>query len=88
MIRWVFMNNHDKWMLLALLFALAAKDVPLRRALKAVFTVGAASVVVVAVSSLLGVINTVQELGTGRYRNSFGYGWYNFFLAPVCWGWP
>lgn len=80
-IRWVFMNNHDKWMLLALLFALAAKDVPLRRALKAVFTVGAASVVVVAVSSLLGVINTVQELGTGRYRNSFGYGWYNFFGA-------
>ena len=80
-IRWVFMNNHQKWMLLALLFALAAKDAPLRRALKAVLAVGAVSVAVVAVSSLTGLIVTVQEIGTGRYRNSFGYGWYNYFGA-------
>lgn len=79
--RWVFMNNHDKWMMMAVLFALAAKDVPLRRALKGAFAVGALSVGVVAISSLAGVIDTVQELGTGRYRNSFGYGWYNFFGA-------
>lgn len=80
-IRWVFMNNHEKWMILALLFALAAKDVPLRRPLQAVFAVGMVSVAVVAVSSVAGVINTVQELGTDRYRNSFGYGWYNYFGA-------
>lgn len=80
-IRWVFINNHIQWMFLAMMFALAAKDVPLRRTLKAVFAVGACSVTVVAVSSLLGVISTVQEIGTDRYRNSFGYGWYNFFGA-------
>ena len=80
-IRWVFMNDHNKWMMMALLFALAAKDVPLRRALKLVLPVGALSVGVVALSSVAGVIDTVQELGTGRYRNSFGYGWYNFFGA-------
>lgn len=80
-IRWVFMNNHIKWMMWALLFVLAAREVPLRRTLKAVFAVALGSVSVVAVSSLVGVIDTVQELGTGRYRNSFGYGWYNFFGA-------
>lgn len=80
-IRWVFMNNHNKWMMMALLFALAAKDVPLRRALKLVFPVGALSVGVVALSSVTGVIDTMQDLSTGRYRNSFGYGWYNFFGA-------
>lgn len=79
--RWVFMNNHNKWLILAVLFALAAKDVSLRKALKTCFAVAAASVSVVAVSSLAGIIETVQEVGTGRYRNSFGYGWYNFFGA-------
>ncbi len=80
-IRWVFMNNHDKWMMMALLIALAAKDVPLRRALKHCFAVALSSVSVVAVSSLLGIIGTVQNQETARCRNSFGYGWYNYFGA-------
>lgn len=79
--RWVFFNNHNQWVMLSVLLIMAAKDIPLRRALKGCFAIGTASVVVVAASSLLGIIDTLYDMETGRYRNSFGYGWYNYFGA-------
>lgn len=82
-IRWVFVNNHQAWMMYAFWFALAAKDIELRRPLKVSFAIGLGSVGVVSISSFIGVIDTLEEVGTGRYRNSFGYGWYNYFGACI-----
>lgn len=79
--RWVFFNNHNSWMIVSVLFVFAAKDVPLRKALKTCFAVGGASVAVVMASSCTGIIRTVFDTETDRYRNSFGYGWYNYFGA-------
>ncbi len=91
-LRWVFMNNHNKWFMLGVLFLLAAKDVPLRRPLKVCLAVGAASLAVVMTGAALGWIPTLLLEG-GRPRNSFGYGWPNllgaFLLGAavmyVCW---
>lgn len=79
--RWVFFNNHIQWVMMSVLFFMAAKDIPLRKALTVCFTVGTASVVVVALSSCVGIIDTLYDLETSRTRNSFGYGWFNYFGA-------
>lgn len=88
--RWVFINNHSFWMILGILFALAAKDAPLRRTLKAGLMVSAACFIAVAGSSIAGWIPTLQTEafeGTNRVRDSFGYGWYNMtgvVLLAIC----
>ena len=61
-LRWVFMNNHNKWFMLGVLFLLAAKDVPLRRPLKVCLAVGAASLAVVMTGAALGWIPTLLSL--------------------------
>ena len=86
--RWVFINDHDFWVITGILFALAAKDVPLRRTLKASLAVSTASVLSTVSIYLLGWIDTVEYTGSaGRLRNSFGYGWYNLtgaILLGLC----
>lgn len=86
--RWVYLNNHQYWFVLALFFMLAAKDAPLRRTLKAAFAVSAVSFAVVTVGAAVGWIGTLAELwNDGRMRNSFGYGWYNLtgaFVLGLC----
>lgn len=94
--RWVFINNHSFWMILGILFALAAKDAPLRRTLKAGLAVSTACFAAVVLGSLAGLIPTLQiaaPAGAGRSRDSFGYGWYNMTgavllgicLMYICW---
>lgn len=82
-LRWAFVNNHNKWFMLGVLFALAAKDVPLRRVLKVCMAVAAACMAVVMTGAVAGIIPSVlQNLeGGGRPRFSFGYGWYNLLGA-------
>lgn len=76
--RWVYLNNHQYWFVMALFYMLAAKDAPLRRTLKAGLVTSCASFLAVAVASSAGWIGTLSELwDDGRMRNSFGYGWYN-----------
>lgn len=88
--RWVFINNHNFWMITGVLFALAAKDVPLRRTLKAGLAVSTASFGAVVLGSMLGWVNTLQiDAGgeTSRLRDSFGYGWFNLtgaILLGLC----
>lgn len=82
--RWVYLNNHEYWFAMVLFYMLAAKDVPLRRTLKAAFGVGLACFLTVALGSAAGWVGTLSELwADGRMRNSFGYGWYNLTGAIV-----
>lgn len=92
--RWVFINNHDFWVITGILFALAAKDAPLRRTLKAGLGVSAVSFFAVVLASVANFIPTVADVwSNGRVRNSFGYGWYNLTgaillglcLMYLCW---
>lgn len=84
-LRWVFLNNHSFWMILGVLFALAAKDADLRRALRAALAVSAVCFAAVALSSLAGWIPTlrIEDAPGVRGRNSFGYGWYNMTGAAL-----
>ena len=92
--RWVFINDHDFWVITGILFALAAKDAPLRRTLKAGLGVSAASFLAVVLASVVDFIPTMADVwSNGRVRNSFGYGWYNLTgaillglcLMYLCW---
>ncbi len=88
--RWVFINNHNFWMIVGILFALAAKDAPLRRTLKAGLAVSTASFFAVVLGAVAGIIDTMQleDLQvSGRVRDSFGYGWFNLtgaILLGLC----
>lgn len=86
--RWVFLNNHDFWVIVGIIFALAAKDAPLRRTLKAGLAVSATSFLVVVLGSAVRLVPTVSEVwNNGRERNSFGYGWFNLtgaILLGIC----
>ncbi|WP_143402979.1 hypothetical protein [Gemmiger sp. An120] len=92
--RWVFINNHSYWFILGILFALAAKDAPLRRTLKAGLAVSAASFLTVVLGAAAGLIPMLSDVWeNGRSRYSFGYGWYTLTgavllglcLMYVCW---
>lgn len=85
--RWVYINNHNYWLITGILFALAAKDAPLRRTLKAGLAVSAASFLAVTAGAAAGWIPTLNVMGDLRPRNSFGYGWFNLtgaILLGVC----
>lgn len=86
--RWVFINNHSFWMILGILFALAAKDAPLRRTLKAGLAMSTACFLEMVVGAAMGFIPTLEEVwNNGRVRNSFGYGWFNLtgaILLGIC----
>ena len=88
--RWVYINNHNFWLITGILFALAAKDAPLRRTLKAGLAVSAASFFAVVLGAVAGIIDTMQleDLQvSGRVRDSFGYGWFNLtgaILLGLC----
>lgn len=86
--RWVFINNHEYWVITGILFALAAKDVPQQRTLKAGLAVSAASFFAVVLASTVNLIPTISDVwNNGRVRNSFGYGWYNLtgaILLGIC----
>ncbi len=95
-LRWVYLNNHVYWMILGVLFLLAAKDVRLRRTLKAALAASAVSFAAVALGSIAGWVPTLRTedfQGSGRMRDSFGYGWYNttgavllaLCLMYLCW---
>lgn len=85
--RWVYINNHEYWFITGILFALAAKDVPLRRTLRAGLAVSIASFFAVVLTSVAGWIPTLTIMGDTRPRDSFGYGWYNLtgaILLGLC----
>lgn len=85
--RWVYINNHEYWFIAGILFALAAKDAPLRRTLKVGLAVSATSFITVVLASVTGWIPTLTIMGDTRPRDSFGYGWYNLtgaILLGVC----
>ena len=87
--RWVFLNNHAIWMILGVLFALAAKDADLRRTLKAALAVSAAGFLATVLSAAAGWIPTLEIAGNDlvRGRDSFGYGWFNLtgaLLLGIC----
>ena len=88
--RWVYINNHEYWVITGILFALAAKDAPLRRTLKAGLAVSAASFLAVTMGSTIGLVDTLcvdVPGGLIRSRDSFGYGWYNLtgaILLGLC----
>lgn len=85
--RWVFINNHEYWVITGILFALAAKDAPLRRTLKVGLVVSAASFLAVVFSAAVGLIGTLHYENEFMMRDSFGYGWYNLtgaILLGLC----
>ena len=85
--RWVYINNHEFWVITGILFALAAKDAPLRRTLKAGLAVSAASFLAVMLGSMISWMPTLTIMGDTRPRDSFGYGWFNLtgaILLGLC----
>lgn len=81
--RWVFLNSGQFWPVVGMLYFLAAKDIPLRRALKVGLAVSAASFFAVALGAVAGWIPTLSAMGDTRSRDSFGYGWFNLTGAVL-----
>ena len=81
-LRWVYLNNHSFWMIIGVLFALAAKDVKLRRLLRFCLIVSVVCACLVIGGALVGIIPSLTEEGQ-RVRNSFGYGWHNTAGAVI-----
>lgn len=78
--RWVYFNSQNPWWIVIVLAVLAAKDAPLRRAMRAYFVCGAAAMAAVAALQAAGII-TSEYSGPlwGDPRPGFGYGHPNTF---------
>lgn len=83
---WVFLNNADFWPVVGMFYFLGAKDIPLRRTLKVGLAVSAACFFAVVSAACLGWIGSLYNTSSasaGRFRNSFGYGWFNMTGAVL-----
>ena len=82
--RWVYFNGQNIWWLGVCVALLAAKDVPLRRVMKAFLACGVPTLALVEVLHFAGIIapNALSERN-GSYRMMFGYGHPNTFGGVV-----
>lgn len=82
--RWVYFNGQNIWWLGLCVALLAAKDVPLHRAMKAFLACGVPTLALVEVLHFAGIIapNAASERD-GSYRLMFGYGHPNTFGGVV-----
>ena len=82
--RWVYFNGQNIWFLGLAVVLLAAKDVPLRRAMQAFLACGVPTLAVVEVLHFVGIIapDALSER-SGSYRMMFGYGHPNTFGGIV-----
>ena len=82
--RWVYFNSQNIWWIFIVVAVLAAKDAPLRRALRWYAAAGAAVMVLVAALQAAGIITT-QYVGytVMETRPGFGYGHPNTFGGLV-----
>ena len=82
--RWVYFNGQNIWWLGLCVALLAAKDVPLRRVMKAFLASGVPTLALVQVLHFAGIIapNAASERD-GSYRLMFGYGHPNTFGGVV-----
>ena len=82
--RWVYFNGQNIWWLGLCVALLAAKDVPLRRVMKAFLACGVPTLALVQVLHFAGIIapNAASERD-GSYRLMFGYGHPNTFGGVV-----
>lgn len=82
--RWVYFNGQNIWWLGLCVALLAAKDVPLRRAVKAQLACGVPTLALVEVLHFAGLIapDAASERD-GSYRLMFGYGHPNTFGGVV-----
>ena len=82
--RWVYFNGQNIWWLGLCVALLAAKDVPLRRAMKAFLACGVPTLALVQVLHFAGIIapDAASERD-GSYRLMFGYGHPNTFGGVV-----
>ena len=78
--RWVYFNGQNIWWLGLCVALLAAKDVPLRRVMKAFLTCGVPTLALVELLHFAGIIapDAASERN-GSYRLMFGYGHPNTF---------
>ena len=82
--RWVYFNGQNIWFLGLVMVLLAAKDVPLRKALQAFLACGVPTLALVEVLHFAGIIapDALSERN-GSYRLMFGYGHPNTFGGIV-----
>lgn len=82
--RWVYFNGQNIWFLGLAVVLLAAKDVPLHRAMQAFLASGVPTLAVVEVLHFAGIIapDALSER-SGSYRMMFGYGHPNTFGGIV-----
>lgn len=82
--RWVYFNGQNIWWLGVCVALLAAKDVPLRRVMKAFLACGVPTLALVEVLHFAGIIapHALSERN-GSYRMMFGYGHPNTFGGVV-----
>lgn len=80
MARWVYFNGQNIWWLGLCVALLAAKDVPLRRVMKAFLACGVPTLALVELLHFAGIIapDAASERN-GSYRLMFGYGHPNTF---------
>ena len=73
--RWVYFNGQNIWWLGLCVALLAAKDVPLRRVMKAFLACGVPTLALVELLHFAGIIAPDAARGrNGSYRLMFGYG--------------
>lgn len=87
--RWVYFNGQNIWWLGLCVALLAAKDVPLRRVMKAFLACGVPTLALVELLHFAGIIapDAASERN-GSYRLMFGYGHPNTFggvMFGCCW---
>ena len=82
--RWVYLNGQNIWFLGLAVVLLAAKDVPLRRAMKAFLGCGVPTLALVEVLHFAGILAPgATSERDGSYRLLFGYGHPNTFGGIV-----
>lgn len=82
--RWVYFNGQNIWWLGVCVALLAAKDVPLRRVMKAFLACGVPTLALVEVLHFAGIIAPYAlSERNGSYRMMFGYGHPNTFGGVV-----
>lgn len=82
--RWVYLNGQNIWWLGMVVVVLAAKDVPLRRAMRAFLASGVPALAAVEILHFTGVIAPgATSERDGSYRLMFGYGHPNTFGGVV-----
>lgn len=82
--RWVYFNGQNIWFLGLVVVLLAAKDVPLRRAMKAFLACGLPTLALVEILHFAGILAPgATSERDGSFRLMFGYGHPNTFGGIV-----